>query len=119
VTSESITARMREGYTFICATCPHLHRSKDQGLETCFGNMNGKTCCGPMAGGCYPEYVGPLKGSMTSRCFLTGAESIGAVDIRGVLIGVSEKAIDVLSRYSPRGGTAPPMITRKHLPVVC
>jgi hypothetical protein len=116
--AEVISARMKEGYTFICATCPNLHMAKGHGLGTCFGNMNGKTCSGPLNQQSYPEYNGPLKGNMTACCFLTGAPSVGAVDVRGVLLGVSEKAIEVLSCYTRRGNFAPPIITHKHLPVL-
>jgi len=109
---------MADGYTFICATCPKLHTAKEVGSDLCLGNVSGRTCSGPLNQGTYPEYSGPLKDSMTSHCFLTGAPSTGAVDIQGTLIGVSEKAIEVLKTFSKKGGTAPPSITEKHLPVV-
>jgi len=113
-----IRARMREGYTFVCATCPNLHRAKDAGLEQCFGNSGGKSCSGPLNQEAYPEYCGPLKGNMTARCFLTGEPSIGAVDVRGVLIGVSKHAIEVLACYSRRGNYQPPRISHRQLPVL-
>lgn len=113
-----IRARMMEGYTFICATCPNLHKAKQRGLDVCLGNVNGRACSGPLNQQSYPEYCGPLKRNLVARCFLTGAKSIGAVDVRGTLLGVSERAIEVLSCYSRRGQYAPPMITRKSLPVL-
>jgi hypothetical protein len=118
MTPDRISECIREGYTFICATCPHLHRAKEHGLDTCFGNLNGKTCSGPLNQQAYPEYCGPLKGNLTACCFLTGQSPVGAVDVRGVLLGVSERAIEVLSCYSRRGHFAPPSITHKHLPVL-
>lgn len=118
MTPELIAARMKDGYTFICATCPNLHKAKDNGLDACFGNMNGKSCSGPLNQQSYPEYCGPIKANMTAYCFLTGAPSVGAVDVRGVLLGVSERAIEVLSCYSRRGNFPPPLISHKNLPVL-
>jgi len=113
-----IRAQMMKGFTFICATCPNLHRANDRGLSACLGNLGGKTCSGPLNQQAYPEYCGPLKRNLIARCFLTGDEAVGAVDVRGKMIGVSEKAIEILSCYSKRGKHAPPSITRKQLPVL-
>lgn len=115
---KDITRAMEDGYTFVCATCPKLHVAKERGLPFCLGNVDGKSCAGPLGNSDYPEYTGPLKDNMTARCFLTGQESVGAVDVRGTLIGVSEHAIKVLETYSRKGGGPPPFITRKRLPVL-
>lgn len=109
---------MSQGFTFICATCPNLHKANARGMDTCLGNVSGKSCSGPLNQQAYPEYCGPLSRNLIARCFLTGADAVGAVDVRGKMIGVSEKAIEVLSSYSRRGQHAPPMITRKYLPVL-
>lgn len=118
MTTEAIESAMKDHYTFICATCPKLHALRSRGKSGCLGNIGGRSCSGPMAGGSYPEYSGPLAKDMTARCFLTGADSTGAVEMPdGKLIGVSELAISALGTYT-KGGERPPFLTMKSLPVL-
>lgn len=118
MTPERIKAAVRDGVVFVCATCTKFWRGQDTGKDGCLAAQHGKTCGGPLIGLTYPEYHGPLTGCMTKFCFLCGAQSDAAVQVRDQgLVGVCKKHIPDLESYA-RKGERPPFVTRKFLPVV-
>lgn len=111
---------LNDGYTFACATCTRLHEAKAKGLPGCMAMHRRKPCVGPFGGGDYPEYAGPLEGTLSAFCFVCGAKSDGAVSVRkpdAKLIGVCSEHMERLSDVGPPG-ERPKFLTHEYLPVI-
>jgi len=82
---------MAQGYAFVCATCEKLHRAHNSGFtDGCEAALSGKDCAGPIVGGNFPLYEGPLtKEALATMCFRCGKEADIAVQPKtgGQMIG--------------------------------
>lgn len=98
---EDVAAAMKAGFSFVCAMCVKLHagreayRTKDWKMVKCLGEK----CCGPMGGGGYPEYQGPLGAvNLPQYCFRCGRQADAAAEsIRDKrMVGVCEQHLELL-----------------------
>jgi len=104
VSDTFVADRLREGFVFTCATCNRLRQAIAHGSRDCAIVLNGKACGGPVSGQAYPEYKGPLEGHQEKVCFLTGSmDTVAAVQVNGVLLGCSDKAVTFLNEFSAPG----------------
>lgn len=108
-----VQAALREGYSFPCSMCEHLHRGRDLGLKDAEGNpvcvagYQGKVCGGPLAGLGFPEYQGPLtREAIATHCFRCGQRASKLVEgNRGPgYVGVCKRHLPVLTRVMETGG---------------
>jgi len=92
-----ILSARAQGICFICSMCKHWHEGEDQGLkdevgETICNSTNG--CCGPIWGGDFNEYTGPLGIYKHKHCYLCGESSthhIWAKNKQASKLGVCKK----------------------------
>lgn len=106
IDSTHIVAAMSAGTVFTCATCEKYWWGVERGLPHCKAAAEGKACGGPLSGGTYPEYEGPLKGALKEWCFVCGARSTRLAIPKkggGSAVGVCSKHVDVLKSYSKPG----------------
>ena len=112
---------LQEGYTFTCATCTRLHVAKAKKIDGCMALHLKLVCVGPFGNGYYPEYKGPLEGSLANFCFVCGDASDGAVGIQDGgqlhLVGVCHEHMKRLEDTGPPGAR-PKFLTHEELPVV-
>jgi len=102
---------MANGVSFVCATCEKFWWGADRGLDGCKAVYDKTPCSGPLGGRGFPQYEGPLKGNLLAFCFATGQPSTVAVTTPdSLMVGASEKGLEVLMRYSPEG-KAPRFVT--------
>ena len=83
------------GFGFVCSMCMKLHASDWKNTKGCVG----VSCCGPIGGKDYPEYIGPLEGVFHLYCFACGKENpsnIVSVKDSSRLIGVCEDHLELL-----------------------
>ena len=99
--AEDVAAAMRAGFSFVCAMCVKLHAgkeafgAKDWKLVQCLG----ESCHGPMGGGGFAEYNGPLGAvNLPQYCFRCGREADAAVEsIKDKrMVGVCKKHLKLL-----------------------
>lgn len=62
---------------FLCAMCEHWHEGVDLGLKDDMHEprCSVQGCCGPVWGGSFEKYAGPLKGNVHAWCYLCGQKS--------------------------------------------
>lgn len=62
---------------FLCSTCLHYHEGEDRELKDDSGQQvcSNLACCGPIWGGGFDYYEGPIKGYLHKWCYLCGRES--------------------------------------------
>jgi hypothetical protein len=63
-------ALVAKGFAVPCAACSHLRRALHAGRAVC-----GQPCGGPLSGGEFPEYDGPLTGALARLCFVCGVDA--------------------------------------------
>ncbi len=100
---------------FPCSTCNRLRAGLEQGIDGCTApdEEPGMICAGPLAGGVYPLYSGPLTPeSMRERCVFCGShETVGHVEVRvfglprrfGLCAKHLPRAKDMSARGTPEG----------------
>lgn len=103
LTPEKTQAAMEAGFTYVCSMCIKLHMAKEASGDSwskarCFG----ASCCGPAGGAAYPEYEGPLSGSLSKWCFRCGKHDPGhAVSVKtdeARMLGVCEEHLKLLKQ---------------------
>lgn len=77
-TEDDAQAARACGFTFVCSMCVKLHagrRRENASWEK--ARCVGRNCTGPIGGGSYPEYEGPLKetSAFGNHCWACGKES--------------------------------------------
>ncbi len=113
-----IVEAMQQGVGFVCAHCDKFWEGARNGLHHCMAAEQRKPCVGPISGGTFPEYSGPLEEVMSDHCFVCGHRAThsvihqGAVDSRKV--GVCDTHLEWLRDYSV-GGDRPQFITKKKI----
>lgn len=109
---DRILAARAQGVCFVCSLCQRWYEGEDRGLTDVVGDtrcssMNG--CCGPVWGGYFQEYTGPLGGYLHKYCYLCGKDATHVARANGfyVPIGLCKKhAIEikrVTAREDPKG----------------
>lgn len=66
-----------QGLAFPCATCEHYWRAADRGEAAC-----GQPCRGPLRGGAFESYQGPVE-DFTRWCLRCGGEASRAIRAAG------------------------------------
>lgn len=95
----AMVARAEHGICFICSMCERWHMGDEANLRDAFGDRRCSQeddCAGPVWGGTFHEYKGPLKGYKTHWCYLCGKESTHLLAPKGNTsdpIGVCEECL--------------------------
>ncbi len=88
------------GFVFVCSTCENLHSSNWRITGSC----RGVGCFGPLGGGYYNQYIGPLDGIFSKFCFLCGSieiENVFCVNTnKDILFGVCKKHVSTIREKS-------------------
>lgn len=96
-----VAGAVATGVSFVCATCDHFWWGVERGLPHCKARAEGKDCAGPIAGLCYPQYIGPLVGNLKKFCFATGEAARYVVCTKdGGQVGASERGMELIRHYS-------------------
>ena len=77
---------LREGRPITCATCSHMWRARDAQAESC----GQPKCCGPLWGGDFPSYSGPLR-TFEAWCFRCGESSTHGVQVNQRVFGMCDE----------------------------
>ncbi len=123
--ADQIRKAMAKGIGFACATCDNFGWGVQHGLPACKANSENKFCAGPMGGGAFPEYSGPLKNVLTKYCFVCGRQACAAAEVKPLpgstvksgMVGVCEEHIQWLETYS-RPNERPPFVTHNKIDVL-
>lgn len=107
------------GVSFVCAHCFNFWEAHQRGLDQCLASAQGNTCTGPIGGGTFPFYRGPMESHLANLCFVCGARADAACQVDGQtrLIGVCSKHVHMLETYSSEG-KPPPFVTNVRVPVL-
>ena len=83
---QAMKAAVARGVSLICASCDRYWegRARDLPDDRCTATSG---CCGPLAGGTFHEYQGPIT-DLTRWCFICGADAVSAVRKAGSERGV-------------------------------
>ena len=91
------------GLSTVCATCKKYWAARDRNIpgDTCLAKRG---CAGPVGGGDYAEYDGPIS-DLSRWCFRCGADSKYGVQVTGRqrIIGVCEEHVRSLADLKPMG----------------
>jgi len=72
-TTEATMAARQSGFSFVCSLCLRLHEgNRMAGGDWDTTRCTGTFCKGPLGGGSYPEYEGPIKDALNRFCFICG-----------------------------------------------
>lgn len=96
-----------DGVCFVCRTCSKYYAGESAGLKDIEGNVlclakNG--CCGPVGGGSFDEYDGPLIGHLENVCYMCGETNpkyaIKAKKKGAKAVGVCETHIQTVKKLT-------------------
>ena len=101
-----------QGVCFVCSLCQRWYEGEDRGFTDVIGDTrcaskNG--CCGPVWGGSFLEYTGPLAGYLHKYCYLCGKDASHAVRAKGIQVPIGlckEHAVEIkhlTAREDPHG----------------
>jgi hypothetical protein len=77
---------LREGRPITCATCIHMWQARDRKSDSC-----GQTSCrGPLWGGDFASYKGPLR-AFEAWCFRCGDSSTHGVQVNSRVFGMCDE----------------------------
>lgn len=101
-THEQMKAAQAEGMSFICATCHRYWEGRAARADRCTAKG---PCRGPMGGGSFPEYDGPVT-DLRRWCFRCGVEASSGVRVAGTerIFGVCDRHLPDVSRLAPVQG---------------
>ena len=90
------------GLSAICATCETFWEADDRGADSC-----GQACGGPVSGGDFPKYKGPLT-NFAALCFVCGGKPTHAVKGNKSLrvFGCCYGHLSVIQKMKPEGKEA-------------
>lgn len=96
-----------DGVCFLCSMCEHWHEGRDQRLiddmeEPRCSILN---CCGPVWGGYFENYKGPLEGNLRSWCYLCGDKSTHVVVPKQAMaekVGICAVCAEKIKRFTAR-----------------
>ena len=108
---------MQRGVGFTCAHCEKFWWGVDNSTDGCKAKHERKECTGPLGGGAFPEYQGPLTGHITRFCFVCGQTPAGAAVVKGGRVGVCEKHMEWLGTYT-RPNEYPPFVTHRYIDTI-
>lgn len=70
---EKATKALALGFAFPCSMCVKLWRMMDRGQTQCEAAVNNQRCDGPVAGGSFPKYEGPMgRKGIANHCVRCG-----------------------------------------------
>jgi hypothetical protein len=87
--------------------CEHWYEGIDLGLKDDMKEprCSVQNCCGPVWGGYFEYYTGPLKGNLHAWCYLCGEKSTHVVSSKSVpveKIGVCATCAEKLKKYTAK-----------------
>lgn len=97
-----VVEAMANGVSAVCATCLHYWSAYDKRLDSC----GQPKCGGPIGGGTFPSYDGPMKGVLHKFCFVCSAPSKFGIRVNGSprIIGACPKHIGYVKEYQRADG---------------
>ena len=95
------------GVSIACATCNHYWNAVDRQLDNC-----GQVCGGPMSGGTFDKYDGPIK-DFSVMCFVCGEPATHAVRAKASVrvLGCCSRHIDIVKKWKPVDRPAVDIVT--------
>jgi len=100
VSVEKAREFQKDGFSFVCSMCTHLHVGISGGLDNC----GIRDCGGLFAGMSYPHYSGPIEGYIAKFCMFCGNESKAAVRVNGEgIVGVCGEHVELVRKFSAPG----------------
>jgi hypothetical protein len=98
---------LANGVSIVCGTCTHFWVAADKQLNNC-----GQKCGGPMSGGTFEKYSGPIT-DFSAICFVCGSKSTHAVRAKDSMrvLGCCDKHIDIVKKWKPIDKPAVDIIT--------
>ncbi len=98
-----IALAMADGLSAVCATCTRYWEGRARGMpgHSCTAKDG---CAGPMAGGDFHEYDGPMKSALHLWCFVCGIKSRYGVRVGGSVrvFGACEEHVKMLRELQPK-----------------
>lgn len=108
---EEVRKATADGLSIVCATCRWYWKARQSGIEghQCAAQ---KPCHGPISGGVFPEYDGPIT-DFANLCFVCGKRSRYGIAVKGNIrvIGVCDAHLHLMKDRLPGvdfKGKAPP-----------
>src|SRR5580704_18062553 len=88
---------IEDGLSAVCAMCENFWSAQEKGLSGC-----GQRCGGPMAGGAFDKYRGPVT-DFSKFCFVCGSKATHAVRATGNVrvLGCCATHIDTVKQFKP------------------
>ena len=116
---ERIQETMISGVCFICATCTNWYKGKDKGLKDSLGDpvCGFDKCAGPVFGGDFKDYDGPLKEYKAKFCYLCGRQAthlVSAKKSNAMKIGLCSDHAKEVERFTARNGPGHTVIIAEH-----
>jgi hypothetical protein len=95
-----------KGVAFLCATCTRWAEGVDKGIMNRDGEQvcsRSQSCHGPLSGGSFEEYDGPIRGYLAKFCHVCGCHATKAISPKGVesRIGVCDSCLAMLRGLTP------------------
>lgn len=95
-----------KGVAFLCATCTRWAEGIDKGMSDADGDQicaSAHSCHGPLEGGGFEEYDGPLQGYLSKFCHVCGGSATKAIAPKGVdrRVGVCNACLEMLRGLTP------------------
>jgi len=81
--NKKIKDAMNVGLSFVCAACTRWHDGVEKGVKDHEGDQmctHFRVCFGPMSGGSFDYYNGPLSTSLVRFCYVCGNEADKAIE---------------------------------------
>lgn len=94
------------GIAFVCTTCKHWQEGADKGMVDSDGDpvcSRSSSCRGPLSGGSFEQYHGPLNGYMAKFCHVCGTMATKAISPKGddSRVGVCDACLEVIKGLAP------------------
>jgi hypothetical protein len=90
-----VAVAVNDGLSIVCAMCENFWSAHDAGLSSC-----GKKCGGPMSGGAFDKYKGPIV-DFSSFCFVCGDSATHGIRAVGNvrILGCCDKHVDTVKQW--------------------
>ncbi len=104
---KKIAMARADGVCFMCSMCSHWHDGESQGLMDDLDDTvcTEKDCRGPVWGGSFPRYNGPISGYKHNHCYLCGEAAthhVWANGKEGDKIGLCKEHVLTVEKYTAR-----------------
>lgn len=105
---DDVAIAIQSGVSAVCAMCVNYWNAVDNGAPSC-----GKRCGGPMSGGDFDKYEGPVT-DLSQMCFVCSAPPTNLIRAKNRLrvLGCCDSHIDTVKKFKPADGPAAEVIIK-------